>query len=94
MLLFYNLLMQGQFLHLLAGKTDHNTQSIDGLNTFHGIGMMSAVTQGIKCTARIFPHEAVTAEDVAAVAKVDIHIYKNVQKFNINYEKTSRHLQR
>ena len=80
-------LMQGQFLQLLADKTDHNTQSIDALNTLYGIGMISAVTLGIKCTPRIFPHEAVTAEDVASVAKVDIHIYKNVEKFNIHNEK-------
>ena len=27
-----------------------------------------------------------TAEDVAAVAKVGIHFYKNVERFNIKYE--------
>ena len=61
---------------------DHNTQILDGLNTFHGIRMIKAVTPGIKCTSRIFPCVEVTAEDVA-VAKNGIHFYKNVERFNI-----------
>ena len=91
MLLFHNLLklglMQDQFLQLVAYNIDHNTQTLDSLNTFHSIGVISAVTPGIKCTLRIFPHEAVTAEDVAALAKVDIHFYNNVEMFNIKYGK-------
>ena len=51
------------------------------------MAMISAVTPRIKCTPRIFPHVAVTAGDVAAVAKVDIHFYKNVERFTIKYEK-------
>ena len=47
-----------------------------------------AWTPGIKCTSRIIPCAEVTAEYVA-LAKVGIHFYKNVEKFNINYEKLS-----
>ena len=70
----------------MAYNIDHNTQTLDGLNTFHGMGMIKAVTPGIICTRRIIPCVEVTAEDVA-VAKVGIHFYKNVERFNINYEK-------
>ena len=80
-------LIQGQFLQFVADNIDHNTQTLDGLNTFHGMGMISAVTPGIKCTSRRIPCVTVTAEDVAAVAKVDIHFDKNVERFNIKYEK-------
>ena len=48
---------------------------------------ISAVTPGIKCTPRIILRLAVTAEDIVAVIKVDIHFYKNVERFNIKYEK-------
>ena len=51
------------------------------------MGMISAVTPGIKCTQRLISRLAVTAEDVVAVAKLDIHFYKNVERFNIKYEK-------
>ena len=40
--------MQDQFVQFMANKIDHNTQTLDGLNTFHGIGMIKAVTPGIK----------------------------------------------
>ena len=70
----------------MTDNMDHNTQILDGLNTFHGMKMIKAVTPGIKCTSRICPCVEVTAENVA-VAKVGIHFYKNVERFNINYEK-------
>ena len=40
-------LIQGQFLQYMADNIDHNTQFLDGLNTYHGIGMIKAVTPGI-----------------------------------------------
>ena len=79
--------MQSQFLQFTADNIDHNTQTLVGLNTFHGMGMIKAVSPGIKCTSRIIPCVEVTAEDVAAVAKIDILFYKNVERFNIKYEK-------
>ena len=79
--------MQGQFLQFMTDNSDHNTQTLDGLNTFHGMGKIKAVTPGIKYTSRIIPRVEVTAEDVAAAAKVGIHFYKNVERFNIKYEK-------
>ena len=51
------------------------------------MGMIKAVTPGIKCTLRIIPCVEVTAEDVKAVANVGIHFYKNVEMFNIKYKK-------
>ena len=77
-------LMQGQFLQFMADNIDHNTQTLDGLNAFHDMG-----TPGIKGTSRLIPSVEVTAEYVAAVAKVGIHFYKSVERFNINYEKLS-----
>ena len=82
--------MQDQFLQFMADNIDHNTQTLDGLNTFHGMGMIKAVTPGIKCTLRIILCVEVTAEDVAAVAKVGIHFYKNVEMFNIKYVKLQK----
>ena len=61
--------MQCQFLQFVADTIDHSTQTLDGLNTFHGKGKISAVTPGIKCASGIIPCVAVTAEDISAVAK-------------------------
>ena len=54
-------LKQGKLLHFVADNIDHNTQTLDGINTFQGMGVISAVTPGIKCTSRIIPHVTVTA---------------------------------
>ena len=80
--------MQWQFLQFMADNIDHNTQTLDALNTFYIMGMIKSITPGIKCTSRIIPCEEVTAEDVA-VAKVGTHFYKNVEWFDIKYEKLS-----
>ena len=72
----------------MADNIDHNTQTLDALNTFHIMGMIKSITPGIKGTSRIIPCEEVTAEDVA-VAKVGIYFYKNVEWFDIKYEKLS-----
>ena len=82
-------LMQGQFLQLMADNMNNNTHTLDGLDTFHGMRMIKAVTTGIKCTSRIIPCVEVTDEDVA-VTKVGIHSYKNVERFNIKYEKLQK----
>ena len=74
-------LMQGQFQQFMADNKDHNTQTADGLNTFHCMGMIKAVTPGIKCTSKIIPCVEITVGDVA-VAKVGIYFYKNVERFN------------
>ena len=66
----------------MADNIDRNSHALDGLKTFHGMGMIQAVTSGIKCTSIIIPCVEVTAEDVAAVLKVGIHFYKNVERFN------------
>ena len=82
--------MQGHFLQFMADNIDHSIQTLDGLNTIHGMRMIKAVTQtpGIKCTSIIIPCVEVTVED-AAVAKVGIHFNKTVERFNINYENLS-----
>ena len=75
----------------MADNMDHNTQILDGLNTFHGMRMIKDVTPGIKCTSRIIPCVEVTAEDVA-VAKVSIHFYKNVETLSNmkNFQKLAK----
>ena len=67
----------------MADNIDHNSQTLDSLSTFHSIVMISAVTPGIKCTSRIVPHKAVTAEDVAAVAKIDFPFNTNAEIFSV-----------
>ena len=41
----------GHFVQFVAGNVDHNSRTLDGMNTFHGMGIIAAVSPGIKtCT--------------------------------------------
>jgi len=74
-----------QFMQFVADNVDHNTRTLDGLNTFHGMGIIVAVTPAVKST-RIVPRVQATAEDVAAVGKIDIHFYKGRESSSGTYK--------
>ena len=51
---------------------DHNSRTLDGMNTFHGMGIIAAVSPGIK-TCTPIPRVTVNAEDLVAVGRINIH---------------------
>ena len=44
---------QNAFVQWSADNVDHNIGTIDGKNTFHGMGMVASVTPGILAPGRI-----------------------------------------
>ena len=64
----------GHFIQYSADNVDHNIRTLDGLNTFHGMGMIAAVTPEVK-QRKIVPKIKVSAEDIAATGRVKIHFY-------------------
>ena len=54
-----------------ADNVNHNICTLDGHNTFHGMGMIATVTPGTYSN-RTIPRITVSAEDIAAVVHVDI----------------------
>ena len=66
----------GQFLQYVADNVDHNTRTIDGLNTFYGMGMIARVTPRTDAR-RTVPRITVTQEDVAAVGRIKIKYPKS-----------------
>ena len=63
-----------QFMQFVANNVDHNTRTLDGRNTFHGMGIIVTVTPEVK-TTRIIPRIKVTVEDVKAIGRRDINFY-------------------
>ena len=59
------------YVQYVTYNVDHNICTLDGHNTFHGMGMIAAVIPATSRTGRI-PHVSVTAEDIAAIGKVNI----------------------
>ena len=62
----------GHFVQFVADNVDHNSRTLDGMNTFHGMGITAAVSPGIK-TCTPIPRVTVSAEDIAAVGRINIH---------------------
>ncbi|CAG2218591.1 unnamed protein product [Mytilus edulis] len=63
------------FVQFVADNVDHNIRSLDGFGTFHGMGIISASTPGIK-TARAVPRTNPSIKEITALAKINIKFYK------------------
>ena len=61
----------GHFVQYSADNVDHNLRTLDGTGTFHGMGIIAAITPGTKATIPI-PIRQVSAEDIAKVGRIEI----------------------
>ena len=58
-----------QFVQYAADNVDHNIHTLDGHDTFNGMGMIAAITPGARSSWPI-PRAKVTSLDVALVGRV------------------------
>lgn len=62
----------GHFVqYIIADNVDHNIRTIDGMNTFHGMGMIATTTPAT-ANNRCVPRITVSAEDISAVGTINI----------------------
>ena len=64
-----------QSVQYVADNVDHNIRTLDGNDTFHGMGMITTVTPGIRSNNRI-PRIKVSLRDLAAIGRVPIWFHK------------------
>jgi len=64
-----------EFVQYAADNVDHNIRTLDGHGTFHGMGMIAAVTPGTR-SGRPIPRAKVTSRDVTMVGRVQIRYHK------------------
>jgi len=64
-----------QFVQYAADNVDHNIKTLDGNNTFHGMGMIACVTPGIKASNSI-SRVKVLPNEVASTGRVPVLYYK------------------
>ena len=62
----------GEFVQYAADNVDHNIRTLDGHNTFHGMGMIAVVTPGTKHSRNV-ARRKVTPEEISATGRVEIH---------------------
>lgn len=82
--------VQGHFVQYVADNVDHNIRTIDGHNTFHGMGIIAGVTPGTTGPKPV-PRVVVTQEDVAKVGHINIHVWRSMEEAaglsSLTYEK-------
>ncbi|KAL5022622.1 hypothetical protein ScPMuIL_001777 [Solemya velum] len=61
----------GQFIQYVADNVDHNIRTLDGKDTFHGMGIIANVTPKTD-QASVIPRVNVSAEDIAQAFQVDV----------------------
>lgn len=62
------------FVQQVADNVDQNMRTLDGYNTFHGMGIIAAVTPRTEICKTV-PRVNVTAEDIASVGKINIAFF-------------------
>lgn len=67
----------GMFMQHAADNVDHNVRTLDGTGTFHGMGIVAAVTPSCKSSQKIpYRSKLVTKEELCAVGGIDIVYYQ------------------
>ena len=64
----------GQFAQFIADNVDHNVRTLDGANTFHGMGIIAVRRPGVICN-KLIPRIKKTAEELALQSRIKIHYY-------------------
>ena len=64
-------LNDGSFIQHVADNVDHNIRTLDGLNTFHGMGIIAAVTPGNVSRERV-PRLTVSSDEVLKIGNIEI----------------------
>ena len=74
----------------IADNVNHNVSTLDGANTFHGMGIIAVTSPGRK-QSRPVPRIKKTAEELAFQSKIKIHYYRpEIRAFQqLKYEKLS-----
>ena len=65
----------GQFIQYSADNVDHNIRSLDGHNTFHGMGMIACVTPGCLSSQPVL-RQIVSTEQLVSAGSIDITYFK------------------
>lgn len=63
--------VENEFVQFVADNVDHNVRSIDGFNTFHGMGIIASCTPGT-VKAKPVPRINVLSDDIIRVGRINI----------------------
>ena len=67
------------FIQHIGDNVDHNIRTIDGLNTFHGMGIIAAVTPPVNAT-KLVPKVEIESKDIVQIGSIETHIFRKNRK--------------
>ena len=71
-----NGLEEGSFLQYTADNVDHNIRTLDGLDIFHGMGIVVSVTPYIS-VKKVVPKCTLSAAEITNVGRIETHFFRN-----------------
>lgn len=76
----------GHFHQYVGDNVDHDIATLDGKNTFHGMGIIAAVTPSLKAERQI-PRKDIPLKDIITLGKINIHPYPSQREaiYNMSY---------
>lgn len=66
---------KGEFVQYAADNVDHNIRTLDGHNTFHGMGIIAMITPGTT-QGHPIPRAQVTASDIETTGRIQIQYHR------------------
>ncbi|GFR65223.1 hypothetical protein ElyMa_005525300 [Elysia marginata] len=77
----------GSFIQFVGDNVDHNLKTLEGLGTFHGMGIIGAVTPGEKRSRPIRRDTSVNANQISTLGQIPVHFYNSSKtEISLRYE--------
>lgn len=67
----------GQFVQFVADNVDHNIRTLDGHNTFHGMGIIATYTPAATLVQKAIPRVSVTSDEIKRIGRINIKNFKS-----------------
>ena len=75
----------GQFVQYSADNVDHNSRTLDGTGTFHGMGIIASITPGTRATV-VIPKRKVIEEEIAKAGRIEVLRDLHIKDFAANLD--------
>ena len=76
--------MLGHFVQYMADNIDHNTGTLDGLNIFHGMGIIGVISPSFESKLVVKRRTDIAQTEVIKEAKIKINAYQEECKCLLN----------
>ncbi|GFR77723.1 hypothetical protein ElyMa_002244500 [Elysia marginata] len=77
----------GSFIQFARDNVDHNLKTLEGLGTFHGMGIIGAITPGEKRSRPIRRDTSVNANQISTLGQIPVHFYNSSKtEISLRYE--------